>query len=66
MTIPLWLLASLVAGVLILGVILGLHIADREQVEREQPLPSRLVGPQLATEETEGLTDDELRRRGFL
>lgn len=66
MTIPLWLLASLVAGVLILGVILGLHIADREQVEREQPLPSRVIGPQLATEEHEAVTDDELRRRGFL
>ena len=66
MTIPLWLVACAIAAALILGVILGLHIADREQVEREQPLPSRLVGPQLATEEHEAVTDDELRRRGFL
>lgn len=66
MTLSLWLVACLIAIALILGVILGLHIADREQVEREQPLPSRLVGPALATEETEGLTDEQLRKGGWL
>lgn len=66
MTIPLWLLACIVAGVLILGVLLGLHIADREQIEREQPLPSRLIGPQLATEESEAMTDEQLRKGGWL
>lgn len=66
MTLSLWLVACLIAIALILGVILGLHIADREQVEREQPLPSRLVGPQLATEESEAMTDEQLRKGGWL
>jgi hypothetical protein len=52
---------------LILGALLGLWIADREEKEkRDERMPSRIAGPGMPTEEDEAMDVAEARRRWFL
>ena len=65
MTAPAYIVVIAVLVGLILGVMLGMWIADREwrnELDKEDRFDSRLVGPGMPTEEEEA----EYRKRGWL
>lgn len=65
MTAPAYIVAIATLAGLILGVCIGLWLASLEWIEAQEQ-HARHVGPGMPTEEDEALTDDELRRRGWL
>lgn len=72
MTAPVYIVAIAVLASLILGICLGLWMARASlewlaaQEQQARDWHARHVGSGMPTEEDEALTDDELRKRGFL